>query len=48
MRQRESADVALENDLFVYFVNVMRMNEDKAREAARKWVAHLNRNEAPE
>jgi hypothetical protein len=49
MRQRESADDALENDLFAYFVATMKMDEDKAREAARKWIDHFNRHhEAPE
>jgi hypothetical protein len=32
-----------------YFVNVMNMDEDGARQAARKWMEHIARNdEEPE
>jgi hypothetical protein len=48
VRRKECDDQSLEDELRAYFIRVVKMDADAAHEAARRWIEHLNRNEAPE
>jgi hypothetical protein len=48
VRQSEQTDAALEAELCAYFVTSMGMDEARARQAARKWIEHLNRDQMAE